>query len=111
MARRTDPTPPLTKARLAAEVQRKLHNDVPRKVVQEMLTALQEITHKELRQGRSVTLPGIVKLRVTQVPRRSARQGINPATGEAMRIPAKPAHRKVKAKLIQPTRTAVGPRG
>ena len=56
------------------------------------------IITKELATGGEVTLPGIGKLSVTQ---RAARVGRNPATGEALKIPAKKAIKFGVAKALK----------
>ena len=42
-----------------------------------------------------------VKIRRVKVPARKARMGRNPATGEEIRIPAKPAHTTVKVSALK----------
>ena len=65
------------------------------------LTALSE---KELKRSGEFVLPGMVKL---VVQKRKARMGRNPATGEAIKIPAKTV---VKARIAKQLKDAVLPR-
>jgi DNA-binding protein HU-beta len=58
--------------------------EVPRKTAARMLEALGEVAYKEAKKG--FTLPGLGKLVLVN---RKARTGRNPATGEAIKIPAK----------------------
>jgi DNA-binding protein HU-beta len=58
--------------------------EVPRKTAVRMLEALSEVAYKEAKKG--FTLPGLGKLVLMN---RKARMGRNPATGEAIKIPAK----------------------
>ncbi len=58
--------------------------EVPRKTAVRMLEALSEVAYKEAKKG--FTLPGLGKLVLVN---RKARMGRNPATGEAIKIPAK----------------------
>ena len=58
--------------------------DLPKKKVVEVVEALVGLAYKEAKNG--FTVPGLGKL-VKQ--RRKARMGRNPATGEAIKIPAK----------------------
>ena len=58
--------------------------EVPRKTAVRMLEALGEVAYKEAKQG--FTIPGLGKLVLMN---RKARMGRNPATGEAIKIPAK----------------------
>jgi nucleoid DNA-binding protein len=46
-------------------------------------------------------LPGLIKIEKKKVPPRPARKGINPATGEPVDIPAKPATVKVKVRALK----------
>ena len=66
----------------------------------EELTALSE---KELKRTGEFTLPNMVKL---VVQKRKARMGRNPATGEAIQIPAKTV---VKARIAKPLKDSVLP--
>jgi DNA-binding protein HU-beta len=58
--------------------------EVPRKTAVRMLEALSEAAYKEAKKG--FTIPGLGKLVLVQ---RKARIGRNPATGQAIKIPAK----------------------
>lgn len=57
-----------------------------------------DVITKELACGGEVTLPGIGKLSVTK---RAAREGRNPATGEAIKIAAKKAVKFSAAKALK----------
>ena len=59
---------------------------VPNKVAKGMLTALAETAIKEVKKGGVFVIPGVGRL--VRVDRK-ARMGRNPATGEAIKIPAK----------------------
>ena len=61
-------------------------------------------TEKELKKSGEFVLPGMVKL---VVQKRKARMGRNPATGEAIKIPAKTV---VKARIAKQLKDAVLPR-
>ncbi len=62
------------------------------------------LSEKELKRSGEFVLPGMVKL---VVQKRKARMGRNPATGEAIKIPAKTV---VKAKIAKQLKDAVLPR-
>ncbi len=66
--------------------------------VKDVLTALSTLTRDALARGEELTLPGIGKITVKDRP---ARTGRNPATGEAIAIPAKRAVRLVPAKVLK----------
>ena len=62
------------------------------------------LAEKELKRSGEFVLPGLVKL---VVQKRKARMGRNPATGEAIKIPAKTV---VKARIAKQLKDAVLPR-
>src|SRR5690348_18126044 len=62
-----------------------------------MLDALTDLAHKEAKKG--FTLPGLGKLVVVN---RKARMGRNPATGEAIKIPAKKRSEEHTSELQSP---------
>ena len=64
----------------------------------DVLAAMSTITREALTRGDELTLPGIGKVTVKDRP---ARTGRNPATGEAIEIPAKRAVRLVPAKVLK----------
>ncbi len=64
---------------------------------------LQQLCERELQDAGEFTLPGIAKL---VLQKREARMGRNPATGEAIQIPAKQV---VKARIAKQLKDAVLP--
>ena len=60
--------------------------NVSKKEAKEFLVSVADLAHKETKKNGEFTLPGLGKL-VKQ--KRKARIGRNPATGEAIKIPAK----------------------
>ena len=70
----------------------------------ELFDELAALSEKELKRAGEFTLPGMVKL---VVQKRKARMGRNPATGEAIKIPAKTV---VKARIQKALKDAVLPR-
>lgn len=74
----------ITKSQLASELAEK--TGITKKSAEEVLNELATIAYREA--ANSFTIPGIGKLVVVD---RKARMGRNPATGEAIQIPAKRA--------------------
>ena len=93
------PAKPMTKAQLVASLAEKA--DMTKKQVDEFLGYLTEIAYKEAKKG--FTFPGIGKLVVVK---RKARMGRNPATGEAIKIPAKTV---LKFRIAKAAKDAVTP--
>ena len=71
----------------------------PLSSVNGVFDALQDLVKKELgRRGPGeFVIPDMVKLKVRKVPAKPARMGRNPATGEEMMLPPKPASKKIRA--------------
>ena len=69
----------------------------------EFFDELQQLAEKELKRSGEFVLPGMVKL---VVQNRQARMGRNPATGEAIQIPAKTV---VKARIAKQLKDSVLP--
>ena len=62
------------------------HFNVKRTQAREFFDELTQLAEKELKGAGEFVLPGMVKL---VVQKRKARMGRNPATGEAIKIPAR----------------------
>ena len=74
----------LTQTQIIAALAEK--TNVTKKEAKEFLVAVADLAHKETKKNGEFTLPGLGKM-VKQ--KRKARTGRNPATGEAIKIPAK----------------------
>lgn len=84
-----------------AESSMKHHSaGVSKTVVAAVLDTLSDVTHAELRKGAGVEVivPGLGKFTVKA---RAARTGRNPASGEAMEIPAKNVPHFTAAKALK----------
>ena len=71
-----------------------------------VLDAIEAGIQKDLKKGLMVRLFG-VKLQVAKTPKRPARMGRNPRTGEPMKFAAKPAGKKVRARILKGLKDAV----
>jgi DNA-binding protein HU-beta len=78
--------------------------EMKRTQAREFFDELAALAEKELKRSSEFTLPNMVKL---VVQKRKARMGRNPATGDAIKIPAKTV---VKARIAKPLKDAVLPR-
>ncbi len=87
----------MTKSQIADHLAQK--TGVSKKVATQFLEELAEIAYKEAK--RTFTLPGLGKLVLVN---RKARMGRNPATGEAIKIPAK---RVVKFRVAKAAKDAI----
>ena len=72
--------------------------------VRDIFDELQQLSERELKKCGEFVLPGMTKL---VVQKRKARMGRNPATGEAIKIPAKTV---VKARIAKPLKDSVLPK-
>ena len=64
------------------------------------LAALDEIVLEELGNAQKVRIGGLVQLTVRVKPAQKARKGRNPATGEEIKIAAKPASVDLRARPL-----------
>jgi DNA-binding protein HU-beta len=78
--------------------------EVKRTQAREFFDELTTLAEKELKRSGEFVLPGMVKL---VVQKRKARMGRNPATGEAIKIPAKTV---VKARIAKQLKDTVLPK-
>ena len=72
--------------------------------MREIFDELQRLSEAQLKKCGEFTLPGMTKL---VVQKRKARMGRNPATGEAIKIPAKTV---VKARIAKQLKDSVLPK-
>jgi nucleoid DNA-binding protein len=89
----------LTKSQLVGEVAGK--SALTKSQVNSVFVALAEIIGSELKGGRPVTIPGLVKVTAQHKPATPSRPGRNPFTGESITIKAKPARRAVKVRAVK----------
>ena len=78
-------------------------HELPKKQVMSMLEDMVETLTKHLKRGARIRIGG---LGVLQVRKRPARMGRNPATGEAIKIPAK---KVVKFRIAKACKDAIVP--
>jgi len=88
----------MTKSQIVASLAEK--NDLTKKQAAAFLESLAALAYKEAKNG--FTIPGVGKLVVVN---RKARMGRNPATGEAIKIPAK---KVLKFRIAKAAKDAVG---
>ena len=93
---------PMTKAQIVSYFAEKF--EIPKKASASLLDEFANLAVAETKKAGSFTLPGIGKLVMSK---RKARMGRNPATGEAIKIPAKTV---VKARIAKQLKDAVLPR-
>jgi DNA-binding protein HU-beta len=93
--------PTVTLKQISAEIAAKY--DLSKKLANEMLSdTLVSLLVKNLKKGNRIRIAG---LGILQVKKRAARMGRNPATGEAISIPAK---KKIAFRAAKELKEAVG---
>lgn len=93
--------PTVTLKQISADIAEKF--DMSKKLANEILSdALVTILVKNLKKGNRIRIAG---LGILQVKKRAARMGRNPATGEAISIPAK---KKIAFRAAKELKEAVG---
>ncbi len=92
---------PRTKTQIFSEISES--TGLTKREVSDVFDAMNTIIKKDIgRRGPGVfTVPGLMKIKKVQKPRRAARKGINPFTGEEMMFKAKPAHSVVKVLALK----------
>lgn len=97
----------MTKAKLVTQIA--TETDLSKQQVEGVFESLHGIIKKQLgRRGPGeFTIPKVVKLKVIKKKATKARMGRNPATGEPIKIPAKRAHKVVKATVLKATKDLV----
>lgn len=89
----------MTKSQVVGELSTRV--GLTRAQTNEVFIALTALIQEELAGGRQLTIPGLVKVSLSQKPATVARQGRNPFTGETIMIKAKPARKVVKVRAIK----------
>ncbi|HLG16225.1 MAG TPA: HU family DNA-binding protein [Blastocatellia bacterium] len=89
----------MSKTQLAAELAEA--TGTSKKIANQFLETLSQIAYREVKKTGELTVPGLGKLVKQQ---RKARMGRNPATGEAIKIPAKTV---VKFRIAKAAKDAV----
>ncbi|MDG2200379.1 MAG: HU family DNA-binding protein [Phycisphaerales bacterium] len=92
---------PLTKTQIYGNISD--DTGLTRKEVASVFDSMAGLVKKEIgRRGPGTfTVPGLMKIVKTHKPRRAARKGVNPFTGEEMMFKAKPAHNVVKVRPLK----------
>jgi DNA-binding protein HU-beta len=98
----------ISKAEILNAVSDTLGEEISRKHVKEVVEALVDVGHKELKRSGIFVLPGFAKFVVVKKAARPAREGINPFTKEKQKFAAKPASKAVKARPVKAVKDAVG---
>lgn len=99
--KKTTEVKPLTKSQIFGTISD--DTGLTRKEVASVFDSMTGLVKKEIgRRGPGMfTVPGLMKIVKTHKPRRAARKGINPFTGEEMMFKAKPAHNVVKVRPLK----------
>jgi DNA-binding protein HU-beta len=95
------PDKPMSKSQIATHMAEKF--EMTRKQATEIIDELANLAYNETKKRGEFTIPGVGKLVKQQ---RKARTGRNPATGEAIKIPAKTV---VKFRVAKAAKDAVLP--
>lgn len=93
------PAKALTKAQMASEVANKA--GLTKTQINSVFDAMAELIGEELKAGRPVAIPGLVKIAIANKAATAARLGRNPKSGEEITIKAKPARRIVKVRALK----------
>jgi nucleoid DNA-binding protein len=89
----------MTKTQMLGEIAAK--TGLAKTQVAEVLAAQAAVVEEELRAGKPVAIPGLVKISLHHKAATAARPGRNPFTGEAITIKAKPARNVVRVRALK----------
>lgn len=89
----------LTKSQMAAELASR--TGLSKAQAMDVFSAQSDIVGAEIKAGRQVTIPGLVKVTLVRKAATAARPGRNPFTGEAITIKAKPARAVVRVRALK----------
>ena len=89
----------MTKTQVVAELATKV--GTTKSTVDELFGELYTMAARELKSGRALTIPGLVKITLVRKAATPARPGRNPATGATITIKAKPARSVVKVRALK----------
>lgn len=89
----------LTKAQMLAALADR--SGLTKSQVGAVLEALDATIAAELKAGRPVAVPGLVKITTARKAATAARPGINPFTGASITIKAKPARKVIKVRALK----------
>lgn len=103
MAKAAPAGKPMSKTLIAATLAES--TGLTKKQVVQFLEAQAQLAYKQAK--NQFTIPGIGKLVVQNRPARPARQGRNPATGEAIMIKAKPASKVLKFRVAKAAKDSI----
>lgn len=95
----------MTKSEFIAAVAQKA--GVEKRQTVAILAAMGELVVEQLKGGNEVTLPGLLRMKVSVKPATPERPGINPFTKEPTVFKAKPERRVVKAAPVKALKEAV----
>ena len=92
---------PMTKSEMLSSIAE--CTDLTKKQVDSVLDALAGLIEKSLGSGGAglINIYGLMKISVQHKPATAARPGINPFTGDAITIKAKPARNVVKVRPLK----------
>jgi DNA-binding protein HU-beta len=96
--------PMLTASEMAAEIADR--SGISKTDVRHVLDTLHDVVLEQLGFCQRVKIANVVQLEPKEKKKRKARMGRNPATGEAVKISAKPASVVVKARVLKDAKEA-----
>jgi DNA-binding protein HU-beta len=102
----TGPLPPVVSLKHLGEWA-SFNHDVPKTLAIAMLTGFVDDIGRVLKKGSKIRIPNLGILQVRTRPARPARMGRNPATGEALRIKATKASKKVAFRVAKTLKDSI----
>ncbi len=89
----------MTKAQMVSEIAAK--TGLTKAQITSVFEAQADVIGTELKAGRAIAIPGLVKITSVHKAATPSKPGRNPFTGEAITIKAKPARRIVRVRALK----------
>ena len=89
----------MTKSQMVTELATK--TGLNKSQINDVFTSMLDLIGEELKNNRPSSVPGLIKIVINRKEATKSRPGINPFTGEAITIKAKPARNVVKVKALK----------
>jgi DNA-binding protein HU-beta len=97
----------MSKTEIVQKIAERLPNNLTRDEIKDVLDALADVGHAELRETGAFLVPGFAIFEVTVKPATEEREGVNPFTKEPMTFKAKPARKTVRARPVKAVKDAL----
>ncbi len=102
----TTESKPRSKSQILADIS--TDTGLSKKEVASVFDSMTNLIKRDLKKGPGIfTVPGLMKIQRIHKPKKAARMGVNPFTGQEQMFKAKPAHNVVKVRPLKNLKSMV----